>query len=214
MRRSREPEILDRGGIPEDQVALAYREVTRLHRLLGDTHAIVRAIRRDPLPVRRVLDIGCAHGGVSRDVQRALGVEVIGVDLSPPQRGKEPPRLIAANAACDALPEADVAFSMHTGHHLEEAELVALIRNVGRSCRRFLLMDLVRHPLPLALFSLFVAPFVSPITAADGRLSIRRACSSEELREIVSRAVITSGASFRHSVAPFWIRQLVDIRYR
>jgi hypothetical protein len=37
--------------------------------------------------------------------------------------------------------------------------LLDLIRNVGRSCRRFILLDLVvRHPLPLALFRL--VPFV------------------------------------------------------
>ena len=211
VRRACEKEILDEGHVPEHLVDRAYAEVTRIHALLGDTRAIVRAIRRDPLPVRRVLDIGCAYGGVLGDVRRALRVEVIGIDVAPPGRASCP--ILRADATCDPLPEADVAFCMHMGHHLAEADLIALIRNVGRSCRRFLLMDLVRHPLPLGLFRAFVAPFVSPITAADGLLSVRKAYDVAEMKALVAAALFGSGATARHSVAPLFVRQMADIRY-
>jgi SAM-dependent methyltransferase len=205
--RSYEPEILDGHSLPEPVVARAYRDLTRLHRFLGNTGALVRAIRHDPFPVRRVLDIGCAYGGVLADVRDRLGVDVIGADLRPPTGAFVP--VVRADAIRDLLPAADIAFSICVAHHLSEPEMAQLIANVGRSCRRFLLIDLVRHPLPLALFRIFVAPFFSRVAAADGVLSIRRAYTPAEFAGIAARA----GVPFRHSVAPFCIRQTLDIRY-
>ncbi len=213
MRRSFEREILEREDVPEEHVARAYRDLTRIHRVLGDTACLISTLRRDPLPVRRILEIGCAQGGVLRHVRERLGVEVVGVDLRPPAITGSL-KIIRADAVRDRLPPADVAFSMYVGHHLSERELVTLIRNVGRSCRRFILLDLVRHPLPLALFRMFVTPFVSPITAADGRLSIRRSYTAAELKRIAGEALAGTGGRCRHSVGPFYTRQIIDIGYR
>ena len=102
---------------------------------------------------------------------------------------------------------------MFMGHHLSDADLTKLIRNVGRSCRRFILIDLVRHPLPLALFRTFIVPFVSHVTAADGMASVRRAYTPVELERIASDATAAIGARFRHTVAPFYVRQILDISY-
>jgi SAM-dependent methyltransferase len=207
MVRLCEAELLDAGTIPEDVAARAYRDLTRLHRCLGDTAAIARAIRNDPLPVRRILDIGCGHGGVLADLQRRLGVEGIGVDLRPPAGAAV--HVVRADVVHDLLPPADIAYSLCLAHHLSDDEVVAMIRNVGRSCRRFLLLDLVRHRLPLALFRLFVAPFFSPIAVADGITSIRRAYTSEELARIARRA----GVRFQHSVSSIYANQTLDIRF-
>src|SRR5205807_7354053 len=105
-------------------------------------------------------DIGCAHGGLLLKLEAKLGVKAIGVDLNPP-RCRLSLTIIRANAVRDLLPAADVAVSVATVHHLSPDELRAMIRNVGRSCRRFVILDSVRHWLPLALFRGFVAPFVS-----------------------------------------------------
>jgi SAM-dependent methyltransferase len=211
MERSFEPEILDGNSVPEELAARAYRELTAIHRVLGDTRYLVRALRRDPLPIRRVIDIGCGGGGILEQVTRALGVEGIGVDISPPETGSC--RILEADAVRDRLPEADVAFSVHVAHHLSDVELVQMIQNVGRCCRRFILLDVVRGWVPLALFRTFVAPFVSPITAADGRTSIRRAYTPGELSAVAAHALAGTNARFRHFVAPLGVRQVVDISY-
>src|SRR5690349_10124792 len=153
MVRVNRDEILDTPGLPDEIASRAYRDLARIHRVLGDTASVIRAIRRDPHPVRRVLDIGCATGDVLHEVQRRLNVEVTGVDLQP-RPGTVP--MVRADAVRDLLPRADVAFSMYLAHHLDEGEISEMIRNVGRTCRRFILLDLVRHPLPLALFRAFV----------------------------------------------------------
>jgi SAM-dependent methyltransferase len=213
MIRRSEAEILDQGGVPDELVERAYRDLARIHRWLGDTRYVVRAIRRDALPVHRILDVGCATGLVLEEVGRRLGIEVVGVDTNPYPSITAPVPVLQADARRDPLPFADIAFSMHLAHHLGEADLVDVIRNVGRFCRRFLLLDLVRHPLPQFLFRVFVAPFVCPIDAEDGQLSIRRSYTPTELRTITASALAGTASSFRLSVAPFYVRQVIDISY-
>lgn len=213
MKRALEPEILDRPDVPDELANRAYRDLTRIHHYLGDTAFIVEAIRHDPMPVRRVLDIGCAAGGVLCEIRQELGVEAIGVDVAPRRPQDIQLSITKADAVRDPLPKADLAFSMYLGHHLAEQDVIGLIRNVGRFTRRFILLDLVRHPLPLALFRIFVAPFVSPIVVADGQVSIRRSYTRRELSELTTEALAGSAAYFRHSVAPLYARQVVDISY-
>jgi len=215
MQRSFHPEILDGDDVPEESVARAYREITTIHRLLGDTRCLTHALRRDRLPIRRVLDVGCGRGGILEQVTGVLGVEGLGVEISPlvtASSGKFT-AILKADAVRDRLPEADVAYALHVAHHLSSSDLIQMIRNVGGSCRRFILLDLVRSRVPLALFRTFIAPFISPIAAADGQTSVRRAYTPPELNSLVAEALAGTNASFHHSVAPFGMRQVVDISY-
>lgn len=213
MLRKDEPEMLDDTSLPEDLVNRAYRDMASIHRWLGDVRFMVRAIRADSLPVRRILDVGCGTGLVLQRVGRALNAEVVGADIRHGLRRAAPVPIMQVDACRDPLPAVDVAFCMYVCHHLGPEDLSRMIRNVGRYCRRFILLDLVRHSLPLALFRLFVAPLVCQIDAQDGQRSIRRSYTPGELREITAGAVEGSPASFRVSVAPGWIRQVVDISY-
>jgi SAM-dependent methyltransferase len=147
MQRSLEEEILDGVGQPPEMLARAHRNLSLTHRLLGNHAAILRALRRDGQAVRRVLDIGCGHGGLLEKVRRRLGAEVLGVDLRPPEDGVGDVRILQMDAVRDSLPRADVAVSVCLVHHLRDEEFVEMIRNVGRACRRFVILDLVRHRL-------------------------------------------------------------------
>lgn len=211
--RSFEPEILDGSDVPEPVRHRCYEELARLHRRIGTTRAIVSRIRRDPAPVRTVLDIGCGYGALLRELQHRLGVKATGIDLMPPSHHLDVP-ILNADAVRDPLPAADVAVSVLMAHHLSSLELAGLIRNVGRSCRRFLIVDLVRHWWPLFLFRTFVAPLSNPINAADGIRSFERAFTPPELNQIVADTLAGSEAQFHQEVAPFYLRQIVDIRYR
>jgi SAM-dependent methyltransferase len=213
MIRQNESEILDQDDLPEELVERAYRDLARIHHWLGDTRFVVNAIRRDPLPVHRILDVGCATGLVLEEIGLRLGVEVVGAEINPHPAIAARVPIVKANAVHEPLPSAEVAFSMCLGHHLSEGDLVRLIRNVGRYCRRFILLDLVRHPLPLVLFRMFIAPFVCQIDAEDGQRSIRRSYTPAELRRIASSALAGSAGAFSQSVAPFYMRQVIDISY-
>lgn len=211
-KRSLEPEILDGLSVDEDVRERCYDELAQMHRWLGNHRAILEYLRHDVGPLDTVLDVGCGHGVLLSETRAKLGVHAIGIDLNPPRRRPSLP-ILRADAVRDPLPAADVAVSVAMVHHLCADELASLIRNVGRACRRFVILDLVRSRIPLALFCGFVAPFVNPINVQDGIRSLKRAFTPEEMRRIVTDALAGSAGRFRHVVAPFYTRQIVDISY-
>jgi hypothetical protein len=75
------------------------------------------------------------------------------------------------------------------------------------------ILDLVRHRVPLTLFSAFGPLCLPKVNVLDGRQSILRAHTPAEFRALVARAVVGTSGSFRHTVAPLWIRQIADVRY-
>jgi len=198
--------------VAEDVRERCYDDLARMHRWLGNHRAIFECLRRDALPVETVLDIGCGHGALLQEMQTKLGVDAIGIDLNPPRR-RLPVAILRADAVRDRLPAADVAVSVAMVHHLSAEELATLIRNVGRACRRFVILDLVRSEIPLALFRGFVAPFVNSINVQDGIRSLKRAFTQEEMARIVTDALAGTAGRFRHVVATFYTRQIVDISY-
>jgi SAM-dependent methyltransferase len=213
MLRSFDEEILDSGGQLPEVLERAHRALSMTHSLLGNHAAILRALKRDGPAVRRVLDIGCGHGRLLEKVRRQTGAEVLGVDLRPPESTAWVFPILKLDAVREDLPRADVAVSVCLMHHLQDEEFVEMIRNVGRACRRFVILDLVRHRVPLALFSAFAPLCLPKVNVLDGRQSIRRAYTQDEFRALIARAVAGTSGSFRHRVAPFWIRQMADIRY-
>jgi SAM-dependent methyltransferase len=213
MKRSFDPEIIADPNLPEDTLTLVYRDLTRTHRFLGNIRALVLELGRNRHPLRRVLDIGCGRGELLLEIQRKIGVETVGVDVRVTGTSHAGVPIIQADAVRDPLPACDVALAVCVAHHLTDEHLVELIRNVGRSCRRFVILDLVRHPLPLLLFRCFVAPFVHWVNAADGVSSIRRSYTPAELESLVRLALQGSAGTYRHSVGPLYIRQIVDISY-
>lgn len=212
MRHRHLREIAEHPDCPGEILEIVYRDLARLHGWLGNTAAILRALREDRRPVRKVLDIGCGHGHLLAVIQRTLGAEVVGMDLRAPRNGASRAPVLRGDAVRTPLPVCDIAVCVCLAHHLSEAELGELIRNVARSCRRFVVLDLVRHWIPLALFG-FLAPFIHRVTLRDGFVSIRRAYTPAELRSIAFRTLHGSGASIRHSVAPFRTRQILDITF-
>lgn len=187
-----------------------HRDLIFVNRALGTFPTIERFLRRSDPPVRSVLDIGCGSGALLDYLQRSMNVEVIGVDLKPWPMLKVP--VVAANAVTDLLPEADAAVTTLMAHHLTPEENIALIRNVSRSCRRFVIHDLIRHRVPMMGFA-FIAPFIGREARVDGWQSIRRAFTPRELSDLVRTAIAGTRATFTQDVSPFLSRQVIDIRF-
>jgi len=191
-----------------------YRDLNFINKCLGTFPTIERFVRKeneDAKPVRRILDIGCGGGALLEYLQRRLGAEVLGVDKRPPETANV--KIIRADAVTEPLPGADIAVCSLLCHHLTPEQIVALIRNVGRSCRRFIIQDLIRHPMPLVLFTMFLCPLIGHEAAVDGRQSIRRAFTPEEFAEMVRTAIAGTNATFTTDVSPFLSRQIIDVRY-
>jgi SAM-dependent methyltransferase len=213
MRRSFEAEILDGVGVLPEVQERAHRALSWTHSLLGNHAVVLRALRVEGRTLRSVLDIGCGHGELLEKVRRQTGAQVLGVDLRPPESPAGDFPILQLDAVREVLPQVDVAVSVCLVHHLLDEEFVEMIRNVRRACRRFIILDLVRHRVPLTLFSTFAPLCLPRLNVLDGRQSIRRAYTPEEFHSLIARAVADTGGSFRHRVSPLWIRQVADIRY-
>ena len=210
MNRSLESELMDSPDVSGPVLDRFHRDLNFVNRCLGTFPTIERFIRNDDQPVRRVLDIGCGGGALLEYLRARMNVEVVGVDRKPPANARV--RIIEADAVTGKLPEADVAVCTLTAHHLTPEQIVALIRNVSRSSRRFIIHDLIRHPLPLVLFTMFLCPLIGREAAVDGRLSIRRAYTAEEFEAMARTAMAGSGA-LTTDVSLFRSRQILDIRF-
>jgi SAM-dependent methyltransferase len=209
--RSLEPELMDSPDVKGPVLDKFHRDLNFIHKCLGTFPTIERFIRNDDKPVRRIIDIGCGGGALLEYLRGRLGVEVIGVDRKPPDTASVP--IVAADAVAEKLPDADIAVCSLLAHHLTPEQNIALIRNAGRSCRRFIIQDLIRHPMPLVLFTLFICPMIGREAAVDGRQSIRRAFTPEEFGEMMRLALAGTSAAFTTDVSPFLSRQIIDIRY-
>ena len=204
---------MDSDDVPETDRAAFHRDLHLIHRLLGNLQTIITRIRRTPEPVRSVIDIGCGDGAVLARIRDAVGAQVTGIDLRPPEKDVYGVPILQCDATRDELPPADVAISMLTLHHLTDEQVVGVIRNTSRSCRRLICLDLVRHPLPFALFSVFIGPLIHKAAADDGRQSIRRAFKPLELQNLVAGALEGTGATFEHEVSRYYANQIIDIRF-
>ncbi len=211
MIRSLDPELMDSPDITGPVLEKFHHDLNFVNKCLGTFPTIERFIRKDDRPVHRVIDIGCGGGALLEYLRRRMGVEVIGIDPKPPGNAHVP--IVAANAVIERLPEADVAVCSLTAHHLTPDENIALIRNVARSCRRFIIQDLIRHPLPFVLFTVFLCPLIGREAAVDGRQSIRRAFTPDEFRDLVRTALEGTKATFTTDVSPLRSRQIIDIRF-
>ncbi len=211
MIRSLEPELMDSPEITGPVLDKFHRDLNFVNKCLGTFPTIERFIREDDQPVRSVIDIGCGGGALLEYLQKQMGVEVTGIDLKPPDHAKVP--VIAADAVTARLPDADVAVCSLVAHHLTPEQNIALIRNVGRSCRRFIIHDLVRHRMPFVLFTVFLCPLIGREAAVDGRQSIRRAFTPEEFADLARTALAGTSGTFTIDVSRFLSRQIIDIRY-
>jgi SAM-dependent methyltransferase len=211
MIRSLDPELMDSPDIAGPVLDKFHRDLERVHKLLGSFPTIERFIRKGNQPVRSVIDIGCGGGALLNYLRRKLNVKVTGIDPKPGETTDIP--IIAANAITDPLPDADVAVSSFVSHHLTPEENIALIRNVSRSCKRFIILDLVRHPMPLWLFTIFICPLIGHEAAVDGRQSVRRAYTPDEFKEMVKTAIAGTGATFTTDVSALLSRQVIDVRF-
>ena len=204
---------MDNPGLPEETMHRVHRGLVRVSRYLGSIRALESLIKNDARPVCTVLDVGCGHGGLLLELKKRLPIEGFGVDLRVPEVPIPGIQIVKGDAVRDPLPSSDVAVATYLIHHLSDCDVIRLTNNIGRSCRRFIFIEPVRGRVPLTLFTLFVGPFLDPINTHDGAQSVRRSHTKEELNTLVTRALANSGSTFRHLVAPLYMRQIIDIAY-
>lgn len=203
--RCNDPELMDAPGLPEAEVADAYRILRKVNRHLGNNRVIDRevgAFLKEHScidPVLSVLDVGSGSGDIPRRIANRLDdleihpVVAIALDRDPTAASLAgssggPVRVVRGDAL--RLPMADRSIDLVTAvkfaHHFEGKELARLVSEMARVARhRVMVLDIRRHWLAYWGFVLWSRVFTSNrLVRFDGPLSVLRGFTDEELSEV------------------------------
>jgi SAM-dependent methyltransferase len=216
--RSHQPELMDGPGLGDAVLqARVLADLASVNRLTR-THAPVLQFLRQAwagLPAGQrvsVLDVGCGEGDLLRAIWRLgtrLGrpLRLTGLDLHPDStqaaQAATPPvmriRYVTADALAYVPPPTDYIVQSQLAHHLDDAQLVALLRWQQRHARRgWCVADLRRAWLPYLGFRwLARAAGWHRVVRLDGTLSIARACTPAEWQALLQQAGV-AGEVRRH----------------
>jgi len=197
MKRVVVAELLDTDAGTSREVEASLKDLRMFNSWFGGVHTMSSLLRR--VAQRRGLkqiswvDVAGGEGYVATRTQKSLARSGISsqpviVDRAPTHLGNTHPA-VCGDAL--ALPFRDNSFDA-VGcslfmHHLEPAEIVRFVREGLRVARHaFLVQDLQRHPLHLALGYLGMPLYRSRITRHDALASVRRAYTVEEVRRMLA----------------------------
>jgi ubiquinone/menaquinone biosynthesis C-methylase UbiE len=197
MKRVVVEELLDSDSGTPREVAGSLKDLRMFNSWFGGVHTmsslLLRVARKRGLEHISWVDVAGGEGYVATRTQRSLARSGISsqpviLDRAATHLGNSHPA-VCGDAL--ALPFRDNSFDA-VGcslflHHLEPAEIVRFVREGLRVARHaFLIQDLQRHPLHLALSYLGMPLYRSRITRHDAVASVQRAYTVEEVRKILA----------------------------
>jgi 2-polyprenyl-3-methyl-5-hydroxy-6-metoxy-1,4-benzoquinol methylase len=216
---------MDQPGLDGTEHARALRGLARVNTLSRTAVQLWRPIERlsrsvGNMPVR-VLDIACGGGDValalasrSRSTGRDIRVEACDISHSAVSlararasaRGLDV-RFFALDALTDPIPDGyDVITCTLFLHHLDTQDAAHLLRRVGRSARRLVLVDdLIRSRLGYVLAVAGCRLLSrSRLVRHDGPASVAGAFTVEEVRALAESAALPGAA-----IEPHWPRRFL-----
>lgn len=204
MKRVVIPELLDEdaGTPPEIQSSLA--DLGRINRWFGGVRVLSRLVELVAKQAGRreltLLDVAGATGDVPRRARKQLQkqgirLEVTVLDRAVSHLAGRNGRSVVGNAL--ALPFRDGSFDLVSSslfvHHLEPPEVRQFVNEALRVGRLAVLInDIRRHPVHLALVYAGLPLCRSRLTRHDGPVSIRRAYTPAEMRDLLSQTAAAS----------------------
>jgi 2-polyprenyl-3-methyl-5-hydroxy-6-metoxy-1,4-benzoquinol methylase len=202
------PELMD-GDCSYDDFRGCLRSLEQVNRwLLGyrPTLAWLERLPREPHEPVHIVDVGSGGGDLLRQIagwvrRRGIAVQLTGIDLNPyaarAAAESTPTELGIAWVTGNALvyrPEkpVDIVASSLTTHHLEDEEIVALLRWMEATARvGWFLNDLERSEWTCRIFG-WVARVLKwhPFVRHDGPVSFRRAFRKEDWIRLLAAAEV------------------------
>lgn len=214
-RRLRAAEWMDEPGANPQWLRGSLGFLRRINALLGYTRSTLGHLERfsqgwEQGRTIRILDVATGSADVPRAIlkwaaRRGFSVQVIGVDLHAKTAraaiDEGNVRIVQANAI--RLPFADGSFDYAIAslflHHLDEADIVSVLREMGRVAARGLVVgDLVRHRRAYLGVSLLTL-LANPMVRHDGRVSVAQAFTRAEIIALRDQAGVAFAEYHRHS---------------
>ncbi|HEV2114239.1 MAG TPA: methyltransferase domain-containing protein [Terriglobales bacterium] len=210
MKRTVVPELLDTDSGTPDEIADSLADLRRINRWFGGASTfcdlIERATARTGQRHISVLDVGAGSGDIAEAARvhlakKGIVLSAALLDLSATHfRDGSAPK-VAGNAL--ALPFRDESFDVVAcstfAHHLAPEQMVQFANEALRVARvAFMVNDLERRRLYLALVYAGFPLFRSRITRHDGPASVRRAYTAAELESLLHRSSAKRVETSRH----------------
>jgi 2-polyprenyl-3-methyl-5-hydroxy-6-metoxy-1,4-benzoquinol methylase len=211
--RSAEHEIMD-GGIGSFELFNeSLQQIETVNRLTLGYRPVLNWLATELSPQSgpvSIADIGCGRGDLLRRIWRLgerkqIALRLTGIDTDP---WSAPAARKATPSGMDIEYRTGDAFSMdvasdfivcsHVTHHMTNEEIVALIRWLDAHARRgWFVSDLHRHFIPyfFAKLLLGLAP-VNRMVQNDGTVSVARAFTAQDWREILRQAGVAGEVSW------------------
>jgi SAM-dependent methyltransferase len=190
-RRATEPELLDE-GVSDAETVKSLGDLRWVNRWLGGRRALLNTVRPllQGIEHPRILDVGCGSADLPAFLVRSLPGKAlaVGLDLKLLHLQQAPPEVRSVLADVRRPPFAPGSFDVVTVslflHHFDGADVAEVLRVLyGLSTRALVVNDLRRARVPYAFGrAVFPHVFRSPVSVADGLLSIRRAFTAAELQ--------------------------------
>ncbi len=195
MKRRPSLELLDSDAGTEREIAGSLRDLQMFNQWFGGVRTTEKLVRRALAESRgqsaSLLEVAAGAGFVPAQIQERLSPQL---DLTITFLDRARTHLNGSNRAVAgdalALPFADSSFDLVSCnlfvHHLAPDELQRFAREALRVCRvAFVVNDVVRSPIHLALTYAGFPLYRSRITRNDAPASVRQAYTPAELRELL-----------------------------
>ena len=189
-------------GVPDEEALRSLGDLRLVERWLGNRRAFTSAVLPHLAgPAPRILDVGCGSGEVLARLRAAAGDRAVaGGGDSRELHLRAAPGADIHRVVADvrALPFAPGTFDVVTAslflHHFDDDALPGVLRGLWALARRALVVNDLRRARVPYLFgrAFFRVLFRSPVSVADGLVSIRRAFTEDELRAAFAAAGIPS----------------------
>ena len=213
MKRSTELEMMDARDNPRELLEGDLKNLRLLNRYLGGARALRCAmapvLAQDGVVQLNILDVGAGSGDLAAEIvrwcaRRGVAADVITVDRDPvtaalaARCNRAVSGITSLRADAAALPFAprsfDCVMASQFLHHFSESQIIELLRAWARLARRAIVVsDLVRQPLAYyGIRALTRLCTRNVMTLTDAPLSVRRAFTIHEWREIFHGAAVGS----------------------
>jgi ubiquinone/menaquinone biosynthesis C-methylase UbiE len=217
--RSLELEHIDTGDYTAEEYEGCIVEMQRVNRWLGDATALKNSllaqIATRNLSSFSLLDVGAGSGELLKIIaswakRGGRKAQLVGLELNArsvgviAERQTIFPVISAVRGSAFELPftddQFDYAFCSLFTHHFNDADIVIILRELGRVAQRgIFVIDLYRHPVAYLFYTTIGRLFLhNRLIREDGALSILRSFTPNELRALAQRAGLTDVAVNRH----------------
>lgn len=200
---------MDEPGVDPELLRKSLAFIRRINSLLGYTRATLHHLDRfsrnwTPGQTIRLIDLATGSADIPRAILRwadrkGFDVRIVAVDrhavtASAAALATTDPRLQIIQADVFDLPfppaSFDYALTAMFLHHLDEAQIVDVLRTMDRlATRGIVVADLLRHYRAYAWITLFTA-LANPMVRHDAKVSVAQALSRQEVLQLRDQAAI------------------------